>query len=181
DSDAFGALTTADALDDRPREVGRARGFCRRLRMTRSSVPGVDERHHLDSGVSQVRGGAEGIVIVGEDDGASAWRDAEAIDVSAHRAGQHDAWTIITAEYNGPLDGARAQHGAFRHDAPQPLARLVRWGDRHMVVDALERGIGPTVINTEHRRARHDAAIGEGGELSLCGFHPIERRASVNF
>src|SRR4029450_10074871 len=106
DSDAFDALTTADALDDGAREVGRPRGLCRRLRMTRGSVPGVDERHHLDSGLSKVQGGAEGIVIVGEDDGASAWRNAEAINVSAHGAGQHDAWTIIIAEHDGPLDGA---------------------------------------------------------------------------
>ncbi len=53
-----------------------------------------------------------------------------------------------------------------------------RHGD--MVVNPLERGVGPAVIDTDDGCAPHDAAIGESFELGLCGLHPVHRRTAVD-
>ena len=51
---------------------------------------------------------------------------------------------------------------------------------RHVVVDALDRGIGPAVIDAEDRGPPHDAAIGQAFELGLGGRDPFERGTPID-
>ena len=47
----------------------------------------------------------------------------------------------------------------------KPLARLVLRRRRHVIVDALERGIGAVVVDAKHGGARQDAHVGQRGQL----------------
>jgi hypothetical protein len=53
-------------------------------------------------------------------------------------------------------------------------------GHRHVVVDALDRGISPAVIDAEDRGPPHDAAIGQTFELGLGGRDPFERGPPID-
>ncbi len=81
--------------------------------------PGIDHRGQLDSGLSGIGHGLPTIVIVGEERHATARQCAEAIDIAAHRAGQHDAGQIVRPEPDRPLDprpaASTARLATIRH------------------------------------------------------------------
>ncbi len=105
------------------------------------------------------------VVIVGEQREPLCRCSGIAVDVGAHRRGQHDARHVVAAKDDRPLERACRDDRALRHDAPEPLARLVLGRHRQMVVDALERRIRAVVEDAGHRGARHDADIGHGAQF----------------
>ena len=126
DHDAAHAMAAAHLLDRGAGEVAGLRRLRRRLRARRGALSCIDHRGDRDAGLGEILGRAEGVVVVGEDHRAPARRDTVAIHIGAHGAGQHDAGPVVIAEDDRPLDRARRQHRALGHDAPQPLARLMR-------------------------------------------------------
>ena len=121
-----------------------------------------------------------GVVIVGEDHRALARRHAIAVDVSAHRAGQHDAGPVVVAEHDS---AARSR----RRPAPRawPRSATAAGAARapaapHMVVDPLDRGIGAAVIDAVHGGAPQDAAVRQALQLGLGRLDPVERRRAVD-
>ena len=101
----------------------------------------VDDRRDLAARVAQVESRNPGRVVIGEKGHAFGGRDGEAIDIALHGGGQHDARPVIAAKDDGPVDGARRQHGAPGDDPPVSLARHVGCGDRQMIADALDGAI----------------------------------------
>ena len=51
---------------------------------------------------------------------------------------------------------------------------------RHVVVDALERGIGAAIVDADDRGPPHDAAIGQAFEFGLGGRDPFERGTAID-
>ena len=49
-----------------------------------------------------------------------------------------------------------------------------------MVIDPLDRGISPAVIDADDRGPPHDAAVGQAIELGLGSRHPFERGAPID-
>ena len=140
----------------------------------------VDHRRDLDAGGVRIGRGAPAVVIVGEDRDAPPRRRGVAVDVGAHRARQHHAGAVIVAERDHALERAGGQHRALRHDLPVPLARLVLRRHRHMIVDALDRGVLAVIEHAGHRRAAHDAHLGQRGELGLDLRGPFGARLAVD-
>ena len=178
--DAGDGLASAHAHDRPARQIARLCPLGSVLGARRAAFPGVDHRGDNDAGIGEVDRGANCIVMVGKDHRALARRHAIAIDVSAHRAGQHDAGTVVVAEHDSALDRACGQHRALGHDLPQALARFMRRRHRHMIVDPLDCGIGTAVIDALHGGAPQDAALWQAFKLSLRGFDPVERRRAVD-
>ena len=123
-------------------------------------------------------------VMIGEKRHAARRRDAEAVDIGLHGAGQHHAGPVVAAEDDGPLDRAGGQHGALGHDAPQALARRAGRGaanDRRRV----RRRRSVIVIDAEHRRARHQPHVGQARAVrparSSTNCAPAGRRRSALF
>ena len=150
DLDAPNALPAPHALNDGTREIARPCSLRRFSCARRGRLSRIDESRHRHARVGKVDSGMKGVVIVGKDDGALSRRHAVSVHIAAHGAGQHDAGAVVVAEHDGPLDGAGGEHRALGHDAPQALARLVRGRLCHMIVDALDRGIGAAVIDPLH-------------------------------
>ena len=115
--------------------------------------------------------------LVREHHGAPARRHRIAVEIGAHGAGQHDAGAVVVAEHQRPLDGAGGENAAPGEDAPQALARLVRGRLGDVVVDALQRRVGAAVVDADHRRARHDAHVGQRRQLGRDVRRPVRAAA----
>ena len=168
------------AVDCGTVEIARSRLLCRFSGVSRAATPRIEECCDLDAGIGKIERGAEGLVAPSKDDGALSGSDAEAIDIGAHGAGQHDSGAVVVAEHDRPLDGAGGEHGALRHDAPEPQARLMLRRHRHVVIDPLDRGISPAIIDADDRGPSHDAAVGQAVELGLGSRHPFERGTPID-
>ena len=107
--------------------------------------------------------------------------DGEPIEIGAHRTGQHYARSIIAAEHQRALERAGREHGALRDDPPDALPGCMRGRHVDMIVDALDRAVGPVIVDPEHRGAAHDPHVRHGGELGFAGRYPVERRSPVDF
>ena len=174
DRDAGNPLSPMRRLDHRAGEdrEGRSPVACR-------FAPRIDDRGDGHAGVAEVDRRLAGVVIVGEDDCLRSRSDAEAVDVGAHRAGEHHPRPVVVAEDQRSLDRAGGEHRAARDDPPEPLPRLP---DRRvgMIVDMLDGAIGRAVIDAEHRRAPHDPAVAVPGEFGLAPDDPLGRPHPVD-
>ena len=131
----------------------------------------IDHGRHGDAGLLQVAGGPQRIVVVAEQHGAAAGPHGEAVEIGPDRPREHHARPVVVGEDDRALDGARRQHAALGHDPPQALAWLVRWRQRHMVVDPFQRRVGAPVIDTENAGPTQDADLRQARQLRLdrCG------------
>src|SRR6202162_6539927 len=79
----------------------------------------VDDSLDGDAGPLQVGRDDIGAVVVGEDDGALARRDAVAVHVGPGCPGEHDPWPVVVGEDERPLVSAGGEHDAFGLDLPE--------------------------------------------------------------
>ena len=138
--------------------------------------PGGDA--HLRGG--EVGQGAGGVVIVGEHHGTAARSHGPAVEIAAHRTGQHHAGPVIAGEYQRPLDRTGCEDGAAGDDAPQALAWLVQLGGCQMIGHPLNRAVGAVIVGPEHRGARHQRGMGQGGEGGRHVLRPMGHRFAVD-
>ena len=136
-------VTAPPAISRAPAALAAASMVCRRIGAW------IDDRRDGDAGAGQVGDRARRLVVGAEHDRAPPGRHSVAVEIGPHGAGQHDAGTIVVAEHQRPLDRAGSNDATPGEDAPEPLARLVRRRRRHVIVDALERGIGAVVVDAE--------------------------------
>ncbi len=120
----------------------------------------VDDRRDLQSGAKRGLDRAPAILIVGEQRDAFCRCRRVAGDVCPHRRGHHHARRIVAGKDDGTFERASRDNRAFCHDPPQALAHLVFGRRGQVVVDPLQRAIRAAIIDTEQRRAGHDADIG---------------------
>ena len=59
-----------------------------------------------NAGIGQIEGGEVGRVIVGDDHRALERGHGEAVEIGAHRRGQHDAGAVIVGKYQRPFERA---------------------------------------------------------------------------
>ncbi len=80
--------------------------------------------HELDrrAGGDEVEGGEVGGVVVGREHDLPPGRDAVAVRVLAHRAGEHDARQVVLLEHERLLDRAGREQRLLRVHAPVALA-----------------------------------------------------------
>ena len=83
-----------------------------------------------------------------------------AVDVGAHRAGQHHAGPVVAAEHDGRSIAPAASTARLATMLPEALARLMRRRHRQMVGDPLHRAIGAAVIDAEHGGAAQERHSG---------------------
>jgi hypothetical protein len=133
---------------------------------------GVDEGRHLDSCVAQVGRGAVGVVVVAEDRDGFSRAYTPSVEVGADRARGHDPGAVVVAEGDVAFVGAAREHGLFRHDPPEALARRVAAG-RAVEAGALERAVGAAVVDAGDRGALHQADIRHPDEFVEDGADPL--------
>ena len=102
------------------------------------------------AGIAQCRQGAGNFIVICKDHGIFARCDAEAADITPHRAAQHHTWPVVIAEHQWPLDGAGGQHAGFGDDFPIALPRLIA---------APVSAHGPPPARWRHRCRRHRRRI----------------------
>jgi len=84
----------------------------------RGDLAGIQQRGG-DPGPGQRDGIAVGAVAIAGDHRAPPRRDAEAVDISCHRARQHHSGPVVVAEGDGAFDGAGGEHDPGRADDAQ--------------------------------------------------------------
>ena len=149
----------------------------RSLQEFRAAIPGrashrvgrlaarIDHRRHRDPGRMQLAQGADRVVVVGEQHRLLADLAGETVQVGPHRTRQHHARPVVVAEHQGPLDGTRGDDAPLGEHPPSALARLVRTRLRQMVGHPLDDAERTVVVGAEHGRARHQAHLGQAGQL----------------
>ncbi len=91
------------------------------------------------------------VVVVGEHHGAAAGSDAEAVDVGAHRAGQHHAGPVVAAEHQRPLDRARSPARSAWPRSARGAGAADAGRARPVVGHPLDRAVGAAVVDAERR------------------------------
>jgi hypothetical protein len=88
------------------------------------ALTAVDHGDDVDAFGLQVDGGAQPVVVVGEDGNPLTRLGAPAVRIGAKRARQHDAGPVVVLEGDGAFGRAARQDRAGRIDAPQHLPGL---------------------------------------------------------
>ncbi|MFM7785002.1 MAG: hypothetical protein ACKPE6_10235, partial [Gammaproteobacteria bacterium] len=83
----------------------------------------VDDRCHAHAGRMQVECCAVSAVVVREQHGTPAAAHGVAVQVTAHRRGEHHAGSVVVREDQRPFDRAGRKHDAACAHAPQALPR----------------------------------------------------------
>ncbi len=91
-------------------------------------LPGVDDGGDVDAFGLQVGGGAQAIVVVGEDGDAVARQSGPAVGIGAEGTGQQDTGAVVVFKADGAFDGPGGEDRAAGIDAPQDLARFAGRG-----------------------------------------------------
>ena len=132
---------------------------------------------HLGADSLGVERGVVGAVVVGQHDDAFSRQHAEAVDVGAHRTGQHHPRPIVVGKHQRTLDAAGRQHHPFRANLPQALlGRPLALVGAEMLAHALVRHQKIVVVvagyrgSQEQRYLLHPAQVGNAlGDPLLAG------------
>ena len=135
----------------------------------------VDDPGHADAGGMQITRHLPRGIGIGKQRHALPCRHAIAVQIGADRAAQHDAGPVVVAKRDGPLQRARRQHRAPRHDPPEAFARQVRLRGQ-MQPHAFQRAEGAVIIGPGHGGACHEPDIGERTEFRQHVRCPVGRR-----
>ena len=144
------------------------------------ALAAVNDRNDVDPLCRQISGGAQAVVVVGEDRNPLADRDTPAIGIGAQGPCQHDAGPVVVLEGDGPLGRAAAQDRALRIDPPQHLPRLALRGHSQMVRYPFDRAIDAVVKGADHRGPGHQAHAGQGRKFGHGGTYPVSPRGPAD-
>ena len=141
--------------------------------MLRSDAfPAIDHRRNPHPVAHQRFDRAPAVVRARKDTDLSTRRHGIPREIRPHGRRQHHAGPVVSGKHDRSLDGACSEHGPARHNAPDPLTWLMHGRNRNVIVDALQRTVGPTVIGAEDARARHHCDLGERAQFFERGGDP---------
>ena len=137
------------------------------------AVARVYNRDHIHTLGNQIGGGAQAVIVVGENRHTLTGDDTPAICIGADCTSQHDAGAIIVLKGNRAFNGPGSQDRAFGIDAPKDLAGFARLRGGQMVRDTLNRGINPVIQRAKDRGARQQAHVRHLGQFGNSAGRPV--------
>src|SRR5262245_26324640 len=113
----------------------------------------IDNRFDGRASANEILDGRCYLVANAKYDGTVTRYSRVTVEIGADGAGQHHARSVIVAEHQRPLDGTSGKNTPFGEDAPESVTRFkFRW-HRKMIVDALDGGVCPAVVDPNNGRA----------------------------